>query len=64
MYYRGRGVNQSYSEALRLFRQAADLGDQQAMNNIGVMYSEGQGVPKSDAEASRWYQKATNAGSR
>ena len=58
--YRGRGVNQSYSEAMRLFRQAADLGDPQAMNNIGVMYSEGQSVPKNEAEAARWFRKAAN----
>jgi uncharacterized protein len=51
-------VARDYVEALRLFRQAADLGDAQAMINIGVMYQHGQAVRKDGAEAARWFSKA------
>ena len=56
----GRGVAKNYSEAMRFFRKAADLGDTQAMSNIGVMYDNGEGVPKNAAEAARWYKKAAD----
>jgi TPR repeat protein len=53
-------VAKNYSEAMRFFRKAADLGDTQAMSNIGVMYDNGEGVPKNAAEAARWYKKAAD----
>jgi TPR repeat protein len=58
LYYEGKGVTRDYVEALRLFRQAADLGDPQAMINIGVMYQHGQAVRKDGAEAARWFSRA------
>jgi TPR repeat protein len=36
----GRGVAKDDAEAVRLFRQAADLGHAGAMNNLGLMYKE------------------------
>jgi uncharacterized protein len=53
-------VAKNYSEAMHFFRKAADLGDTQAMSNIGVMYDNGEGVPKNAAEAARWYKKAAD----
>ena len=46
LYESGQGVSQSYAEAAKWFRKAADLGDDVAQNNLGRMYYTGQGVPK------------------
>ena len=49
-------------EAFRLYRQAADMGHAQAMNNLGVFYHNGQGTKRSLAQAERWYRKAVDLG--
>ncbi len=51
MYFGGEGVRQSYSEAAKLFRSAADQGDASAQNDLGAMYANGQGVPRSLVQA-------------
>jgi hypothetical protein len=62
MYYKGRGVPQDDSEAVRWFRKAADQGDMQAQSYLGFRYFHGQGVPQDYAEAARWYRKAAGQG--
>jgi TPR repeat protein len=52
----------NYAEALPLYRNAADLGDVRATNNLGVMYQNGLGVTKDEAEAVRLYRKAADLG--
>ena len=54
MYRRGQGVPQDDKEALKWFRLAAEQGDAEAQNNLGVMYIEGQGVPQDNKEAVKW----------
>jgi hypothetical protein len=44
MYRDGRGVTQSYPDALKWFRLAADHGDPDGQNSLGVMYRTGRGV--------------------
>jgi TPR repeat protein len=44
MYYFGRGVQRSYSEALLWFRKAAEHGHPIAQYGLGSMYVKGQGV--------------------
>jgi Caspase domain/Sel1 repeat len=60
----GRVANarKDYTEARRLWEQAAAAGYVMAMNNIGGMYEGGEGVPQNYAEAVRWYSKAADAG--
>ncbi|MBU4231042.1 MAG: sel1 repeat family protein [Proteobacteria bacterium] len=41
---------------------AANQGDAEAQNNLGVMYAKGQGVPQDYTEAARWYRKAADQG--
>lgn len=53
---------QNYGEAMRLFRQAADLGNAGAMRNVGLMYDAGQGVTTDYAEAVRWFRMAADRG--
>ena len=43
-YYNGDGVTQDYSEAVRLFRMAAEQGNEDAQNNLGGCYLSGLGV--------------------
>ncbi len=62
-YYLGRnGKEQSYSEAVKWFRKAAEQGDAAAQRALGVCYDNGYGVEQSDSEAIKWYQKAADQG--
>ena len=60
-YYYGNGVEQSYEQAVRWYRKAAELGESTAMRNLGYCYSNGRGVERSQAEADKWYKKAKEA---
>ncbi len=77
MYETGKGVSQSYSEAIRLFslaaqqgqsdaltrlRVAANQGNSDAQYNVGQLYETGQIVSQSYSEAIRWYRLAANQG--
>jgi len=44
------------------YRKAAEQGDAEAQNNLGVMYANGQRVPKNEAKAAEWFQKAAEQG--
>jgi serine/threonine protein kinase len=48
--------------ALALFRQAADMGDSRAMQDLGEMFMEGSVVPKDDQEAAKWFRKGADKG--
>ena len=56
------GDNGQFVKAKNLFEQAADLGDINAMNNLGYMYENGEGIPKNIKEAFKWYKKAAEGG--
>lgn len=46
-----------------IFRHGADLGNAQAMNNLGVQYGRGRGGLTQDyAKALEWYEKAASKG--
>jgi TPR repeat protein len=49
-------------DAAALFRQAADLGDINAMQELGESYANGEGVSKDDLEAVRWFLRAAGGG--
>ena len=51
-----------YKEAVPLMRQAAELGNPNAMGILGSMYLLGQGVPENGAIALEWLEKAVSAG--
>lgn len=50
------------AEALRWFRQAADLGHAGAQAKVGTAYATGTGLPEDPAEALRWWRKAAAQG--
>jgi len=60
----GRGYEKAkrYDEAHRWYVKAADLGNAQAMHNLGFQYATGQGVARDYAEARKWFIKAAALG--
>ena len=51
-----------YHQAAKLYRKAAEQGDAEAQNTLGVMYARGEGVSQDNAEAVKWYRKAAERG--
>ena len=39
-----------YAEAVRWYRETAEVGEPEAQYNLGVMYNFGRGVPQSDPQ--------------
>ena len=62
LYARGHGVPQSFSEAARLYRLAAEQGHVDAMFRLGGLYDAGAGVPKDLSESTRWRRRAAETG--
>ena len=61
-YKNGEGVERDYTEAMKWYKKAYDLGNGDAANQIGIMYANGRGVAKNYAEAAKWYKKSADAG--
>src|SRR5208283_2618949 len=61
-YYYGRGVPKDYDEAVKWYRKAADQGNADAQNNLGIIYQNGFGVAKDYEEAVKWYRKSADQG--
>jgi len=49
-------------DAINLFREAANLGDVNAMEELGESYRTGDGEPEDGLEASRWFIRAAATG--
>jgi SEL1 protein len=58
-YFGARGVEQSYSEALKWYLLAAEKGDGNAMGHIGNMYVQGTHVTASNATALKYFRQGT-----
>jgi len=56
------GVAQSYSEAAKWYRLAAEQGDVRAQVSLGMMYKEGKGVAQNFQESVKWYLLAAQQG--
>ena len=54
----------NYAEAMRLYRQAASMGNATAEANIGFLYAKGYGVPQDYAQSVHWYLMAAEKGQR
>ncbi|MDD6546240.1 MAG: tetratricopeptide repeat protein [Pseudomonadota bacterium] len=50
-YSKGDGLPQSYAEAVKWWRKAADQGFSWAQNDLGLAYIKGLGVPQDFGEA-------------
>jgi len=64
LYELGRAyaANQQLSEAIGIYRKAADKGSTSAMVELGVMYGDGVGVVKDPAQARKLFERAAEAG--
>jgi TPR repeat protein len=62
MYANGRGVREDDKQAVAWYRKAAEKGEPQGMNNLGLMYEHGQGVAQDNTQAVTWYRKAAALG--
>jgi hypothetical protein len=60
LYYSGSGVPQSFVEAAKWYRLAADHGVAEAQHDLGVMYMTGQGVPQDYVLAHMWLNLAAS----
>ena len=56
MYLRGHGVGQSYEEAAKWFRKAAEQRVKHAQYRLAELYMKGRGVPKDYEYAYAWYR--------
>ena len=55
-------TKQDCVEAIRWYRLAAEQGNAEAQNDLGVMHLNGMGVREDAAEAARWYRRAAEQG--
>lgn len=63
MFYRdGSGVKQSYSEAFKWFKLAADHGDPIAQAELAYLYINGFGTEQSNEKAAHWFKVAAEQG--
>jgi uncharacterized protein len=60
MYYFGQGIGQSFYEAAKWYRAAAEQGDATAQTQLGVLRLEGKGLEKNYVEAAEWFRKAAD----
>jgi TPR repeat protein len=58
LYAHGKGVKESYEQAMHWYKKAAENEDADAMFMIGVMYANGQGVAVDIDAAKYWWEKA------
>lgn len=61
-YRDGTGVKQDYDEAFKLFKMAAQQGDEFGCLNLSKAYFYGQGTTVDIALSKSWCQKAIDAG--
>ncbi len=62
MYTEGRGVPQSFGEAIKWFQKAAAQNFSEAEYNLARMHYKGTGVPKNVGQAKKWFTKAAERG--
>lgn len=51
-----------YKAAVALWTVAANKGDAEAQNNLGLLYDKGEGVAQDYNQAASWYRKAAEKG--
>lgn len=56
--------NDDFVEALSLFKQAAELGDEWAQINLAQMYRDGEGSKVDNAQALYWFNEAMKLGNK
>lgn len=62
MYEKGHGVPQSYAEAVKWYRMAAEQGENRAQAQLGIKYALGKGVSMNYEHAYFWFLLAAVSG--
>lgn len=62
MYSFGLGKTQDFKRAFTLYSEAAELGNLEAMCDLGYMFLVGQGVETDKEKSSYWYKKSADLG--
>ena len=62
MEYNGTGTSKNLPMALQLYRKAAELGQVDAMYQLGIAYMNGVGGEKDYANAMRWLARSAAYG--
>ena len=62
LYAKGESVTNSYKEAARWFKLAADQGNADGQAGLAELYDAGRGVPRDRKEAVRLYRLAADKG--
>jgi len=57
-YHRGEGTPRDVTRAVKLFRQAAQMGNAEAKFQLGLCYGVGDGVSRDPVQARRWVDEA------
>ena len=57
-YYSGTGVTYDKNMAAQYFREAAELGNVEAMDWLATCYMYGDGVEENMTEAVKWFYKS------
>ena len=53
---------QDEAKAFEWYKRAAELGDADAMFNLGLCFEDGRGVAKDEAKAFKLYKRAAELG--
>ncbi len=61
-YFKGEGVKQDFSEAVKWWRKAAEKGDSNAQYSLGMSYYNGEGIGIDYTEAVKWLEKSALQG--
>lgn len=61
-YYKGQGIKQDYTEAVKWFKLAAEYGSKNDQNTLGACYFAGKGVEQDSIASFKGYQKAVDQG--
>ena len=61
-YEDGDGVEQDFTHAAELYKQAADLGNSEAMGRLGDLYYIGRGINQDYNKAKEYFESAVIAG--
>lgn len=62
MYSFGLGKKNDFEKAFELYLKAAELGNLEAMCDLGYMYLVGQGVSENKELSAYWYKKSADLG--
>lgn len=62
MYTEGKGVEQDYSKAIELYKNAAANGNSTALIRLGLIYTEGKLVEKDYSKAIDYFKQSAKLG--